>query len=250
MFKVSSFAADYDEARDKFLAAARLADATMYRFDNPTKGPKGGSLSTDVAWVGPADASKIVMTISSTHGVEGFSGSGVQVNWLSQVGGTTLPADTALLFVHAINPYGFSWLRRVTEEGNDLNRNYADHSKPYPINKGYEEIHDWLLPRVSALVHHGGAGSTALALKAGIPSVTIYFGFDQKLWGDRVHALGAGPAPISAERLTAAALASAITEAIGTPRIRARAQHVASLIGPEDGVGKAVSIVRASLGRT
>ena len=61
--------------------------------------------------------------------------------------------------------------------------------------------YDWLLPRVSALVHHGGAGSTALALKAGIPSVTIYFGFDQKLWGDRVHALGAGPAPISAERL-------------------------------------------------
>jgi hypothetical protein len=147
MFKISSFAADYDEARDKFLAAARLANARMYRFDNPTKGPKGGALSTDVAWVGPEDASKIVMTISSTHGVEGFSGSGVQVNWLGQIGGTTLPADTALLFVHAINPYGFSWLRRVTEEGNDLNRNYVDHSKPYPINKGYEEIHDWLLPR-------------------------------------------------------------------------------------------------------
>ena len=57
MSNVQSFAADYSEARDKFLAAARLADAQTFRYDNPTKGPKGESLSTDVAWVGPADAS-------------------------------------------------------------------------------------------------------------------------------------------------------------------------------------------------
>ena len=147
MANIHSFAADYSEARDKFLSAARIANAAMMRYDNQTKGPKGESLSTDVARVGPDDASKIVVTISSTHGAEGYCGSGVQVDWLATIGAGGLPKDTAALFIHAINPYGFAWTRRVTEEGNDLNRNYVDHSKPYPINKGYADIHDWLIPR-------------------------------------------------------------------------------------------------------
>ena len=147
MANIHSFAADYSEARDKFLSAARIANAAMMRYDNPTKGPKGESLSTDVARVGPEDASKIVVTISSTHGAEGYCGSGVQVDWLASIGAGGLPKDTAALFIHAINPYGFAWTRRVTEEGNDLNRNYVDHSKPYPINKGYADIADWLIPK-------------------------------------------------------------------------------------------------------
>ena len=136
----------YSEARDKFLAAARVAGATTYRYDNPTKGPKGEALSTDVARLGPDDASQVVVTISSTHGVEGYCGSGFQVDWLASVGAAGLPKDTAAVFVHAINPYGFAWTRRVTEEGNDLNRNYVDHSKPYPVNEGYLEIADFLVP--------------------------------------------------------------------------------------------------------
>ncbi len=147
MPNIYSFASDYSEAREKFLSAARIADAAMARYDNPTKGPKGESLSTDVARIGPDDASKIVVTISSTHGAEGYCGSGVQVDWLASIGAGGLPKDTAALFIHAINPYGFAWTRRVTEEGNDLNRNYVDHSKPYPINTGYADIHDWLIPK-------------------------------------------------------------------------------------------------------
>jgi len=100
-----------------------------------------------VARLGPDDASKIVMTISSTHGVEGYCGSGFQVDWLASVGAAGLPRDTAAVMVHAINPYGFAWTRRVTEEGNDLNRNYVDHSKPYPVNEGYLEIADYLIPK-------------------------------------------------------------------------------------------------------
>ena len=146
MFDIASFASDYDEAREKFLAAAKRAGAKTHRYDNPAKGPTGGSLSTDVAWLGPDDASKVVVTVSSTHGVEGFCGSGFQVDWLRQAKAASLPKGTAALFVHAINPYGFAWLRRVTEEGNDLNRNYVDHSKPYPENPGYLEIADWLIP--------------------------------------------------------------------------------------------------------
>ena len=146
MPNIRSFAADYSEARDKFLAAARLADAATHRFDNPAKGPKGEALSTDIAWVGPSDASKVVVAISSTHGVEGFCGSGVQVDWLASAGAKGLPSDSAALIVHAINPYGFAWLRRVTEEGNDLNRNYVDHTQPYPVNEGYLEIAEFLIP--------------------------------------------------------------------------------------------------------
>ena len=143
---VQSFAATYSEAREKFLAAARIAGAATSRYDNPVKGPGGESLSTDVARLGPDDASKVVVAISSTHGVEGYCGSGFQVDWLATVGAAALPKDTAVLFIHAINPYGFAWTRRVTEEGNDLNRNYVDHSKPYPVNEGYLEIADWLVP--------------------------------------------------------------------------------------------------------
>lgn len=146
MSSIQSFAADYSEARDKFLAAARIAGAATSRYDNPAKGPKGEMLSTDVARLGPDDAAKIVVTLSSTHGVEGYCGSGFQVDWLAMVGAAGLPKDTAALFVHAINPYGFAWTRRVTEEGNDLNRNYVDHGKPYPVNEGYLEIADWLVP--------------------------------------------------------------------------------------------------------
>src|SRR4026209_2085849 len=83
MANVHSFAASYSEARDKFLAAARVAGATTYRYDNPRKGPKGEALSTDVARLGPDDASRVVVTISRTHGVEGYCGSGFQANWLA-----------------------------------------------------------------------------------------------------------------------------------------------------------------------
>jgi len=147
MSAIHSFATSYDEARDKFLAAARIADAWTHRYDNPTKGPGGEALSTDLAWLGPQDASKVVVTISSTHGVEGYCGSGFQVDWLASTGAAGLPDGTAALFIHAINPYGFAWTRRVTEEGNDLNRNYVDHGKPYPENKGYLEIADDLIPK-------------------------------------------------------------------------------------------------------
>lgn len=147
MANIHSFAATYSEARDKFLAAACIANAATVRYDNPVKGPKGEALSTDVARIGPDDAQKIVVTISSTHGAEGYCGSGVQVDWLAGIGAAGLPKDTAVLHVHAINPYGFAWTRRVTEEGNDLNRNYVDHSKPYPANNGYADIANWLIPK-------------------------------------------------------------------------------------------------------
>jgi hypothetical protein len=142
----SRFARDYSEARAKFLAAVRLLGGRHRSYPNPRRGPAGEELATDTAWFGPAQAPKVVVLVSATHGVEGFCGSGAQIDWLLGPGLAEFGRDTALLVVHAINPHGFAWLRRVTEEGCDLNRNFIDFTAPLPANPGYDELADALLP--------------------------------------------------------------------------------------------------------
>lgn len=142
------FAGDYQEARRKFREAATRAGAALSsHVHSKARGPKGEGLSTDVASLGPRDASRILLTISGTHGAEGFCGSGAQVGAFSAGLGRELPADTALIAVHAINPYGFAWIRRVTEDNVDLNRNFVDHQGKLPSNDGYIELADAICPR-------------------------------------------------------------------------------------------------------
>ncbi|MFQ5774260.1 MAG: M14 family metallopeptidase [Kiloniellaceae bacterium] len=141
------FSADYREARRKFLDAAAAAGARIAHHRNPRRGPSGEALFADSAWLGPEDAERVLVTISATHGVEGFCGSGVQVGWFEAGFHKDMPDGLALLAIHAINPYGFAWLRRVTEDNVDLNRNFVDHAKPYPVNAGYEELHEAICPR-------------------------------------------------------------------------------------------------------
>jgi sterol 3beta-glucosyltransferase len=105
--------------------------------------------------------------------------------------------------------------------------------------------HDWLLPRMAAAVHHGGAGTTAAALRAGVPAVVVPFTNDQPFWGAVVHRLGAGPAPIPRRRLTPTALATAIDAAVADGHLRARAVELAARIGAEDGVGEAIRLIEA-----
>jgi uncharacterized protein DUF2817 len=140
------FSATYAEARAKFVAAAQDAGGALARYENPNKGPDGGDLSTDVAWFGPKSAEKVLVMVSATHGVEGFCGSGAQIDWLRRGEVAALPEGTAALLVHAINPYGFAWLRRVTEENVDLNRNWLDFAAPLPQNPGYDELADAAVP--------------------------------------------------------------------------------------------------------
>lgn len=142
----SSFSADYHQARDQFLAAAREACATLDAYDCPARGPKGEPLTTDVAWIGERQAPKVLVAISGTHGVEGFCGSGFQVDWLRSGIHRSLPPGTAVLFIHAINPYGFAWIRRVNEDNVDLNRNYLQPGKPLPANPAYDEMAHALVP--------------------------------------------------------------------------------------------------------
>lgn len=141
------FSADYAEARAKFRAAAQEAGGQLESYVNPNAhGPKGEELATDLAYFGPADARAIFVTNSATHGVEGFCGSGAQIAAIRSGLLREVPSGVAVLMIHAINPYGFAWLRRVTEENVDLNRNFIDHDAGHPANPNYNEIHDLLVP--------------------------------------------------------------------------------------------------------
>ncbi|MCX6057033.1 MAG: glycosyltransferase [Chloroflexi bacterium] len=103
--------------------------------------------------------------------------------------------------------------------------------------------HDWLFPRVAAVVHHGGAGTTAAGLRAGVPSIVIPFLIDQPFWGKRVHELGVGPAPIPRSKLTVDRLAHAIHEAVTNKAMRQRAADLGAKIQAEDGIANAVKII-------
>jgi hypothetical protein len=140
------FAASYAEAKGKFLDAAKGAGAELTSHPHPLKGPAGEDLALDVARLGPADAGRVLVTSSATHGIEGFCGSGCQVGFLESGLHRELPAGTALLHVHAHNPHGFAHQRRVTEDNVDLNRNFIDFSAPPPANPDYDEVHPWLVP--------------------------------------------------------------------------------------------------------
>ena len=108
--------------------------------------------------------------------------------------------------------------------------------------------HSWLFPRMAAVVHHGGAGTTAEGLRAGVPAVITPFVFDQYFWGARIKALGLGPAPIPQKKLSAQRLAAAIQLAVNDPGIRQRARSIGESIRAEDGTGNAVKIVETYFG--
>jgi UDP:flavonoid glycosyltransferase YjiC (YdhE family) len=107
---------------------------------------------------------------------------------------------------------------------------------------------DWLFPQVAVAVHHGGAGTTAAALRAGIPSVVIPFGLDQPFWGRQVRRLGVGPAPIPPKRLTANRLAKAIQTALQDQSMRRCASDIGERVRSEDGVQNAADIIGTVLG--
>lgn len=99
--------------------------------------------------------------------------------------------------------------------------------------------HDWLFPRCSAVVHHGGAGTTATGLKAGCPTTIVPFFGDQFFWGDRIHQRGLGPAPIPISQLSVETLTDAIRFML-QPEVKSQAMELAKLIENEDGVAAAV----------
>ncbi|RMG97564.1 MAG: glycosyltransferase [Chloroflexi bacterium] len=108
--------------------------------------------------------------------------------------------------------------------------------------------HDWLFARVSAVIHHGGAGTTAAGLKAGVPNILVPYFADQFFWADRIRRLGVGPAGIPRRRLTVDALTQAIERVLGDETMRQRAARLGEKIRAEDGVAQAVSLIREIVG--
>jgi UDP:flavonoid glycosyltransferase YjiC (YdhE family) len=123
----------------------------------------------------------------------------------------------------------------------------ADVDLPDTIYKVAAIPHDWLFPRMAAAVHHGGAGTTAAALRAGIPSVIIPHIMDQPFWGQRVFDLGVGPQPLPRKKVTAERLAKAIAMTRNDKDMKRQASTLAKQIGAEHGVTRAVELMSSYL---
>ena len=137
------FSGTYVEARQKFLDAAAHRHATLESFVLPgQRGALGEPLAIDVAGIGVADAERLLILSSGTHGPEGFCGSGCQIAALfdDDLIARLARAGVGLLLIHAINPYGFSYLQRTNQDNVDLNRNHIDFSAALPVNDAYPDV--------------------------------------------------------------------------------------------------------------
>ena len=143
-----AFAPCYAPARQKFLQASVGAGLRVDAQALGLRGLEREQLAMDVTLDGDPDAPHLLIVTSACHGVEGHCGSGVQVfalhdaEWREKA----RAAGVAVLYVHALNPHGFSYGRRVTQENVDLNRNFVDFSRPRPVNAAYAALDALLLP--------------------------------------------------------------------------------------------------------
>ncbi len=194
------FSAHYAGAREKFRNAATGVPAAQATYHNPATGPEGIDLSADTAWLGPRNAERVLVIMSGTHGAETFSGSAIQVGLLRSGIAEEIARDIGLLLIHAINPSGFAWVRRVTEGNIDLNRNFIDRAKPYPRNAGYELLRDSICPpawsgaarsaadaRLDGYAGKHGSMALQTAIMAGqnVDDHGVFYGGLQPTWSNR-----------------------------------------------------------------
>ncbi|MEU9236294.1 M14 family metallopeptidase [Streptomyces subrutilus] len=197
-----AFPSDYARARADFLRAAEAAGARLRSFALPGhRGPDGDELCVDTAYVGPPGPHKLLVTVSGTHGIEGFCGSACQTGILLREGmAREAGPGTGVLLVHALNPYGFAYLRRVNEDNVDLNRNFVDHAAP-PHNDAYDAVHPALVPPGSSAFVPGElvAGLSALRDRLGPQTLQeavtrgqyrhadgLFYGGVRPVWSQRV----------------------------------------------------------------
>jgi hypothetical protein len=205
---LNAFSQSYAEARRKFLAAAGEAGLEVTSYRHPLHGVGTEELALDVALDGAPDADKLLIVSSGCHGVEGYCGSGVQVFALGnpEFRAQCAAKGVAVLYLHAINPYGFSHTRRVTHENVDLNRNFQDFSKPLPGNAAYKELHPVLLPNtwppgvtnqlhIAWLMATKGMKWLQTAVSGGQYDMPdgLFYGGTQPTWSNKTvrHVLGA-----------------------------------------------------------
>jgi UDP:flavonoid glycosyltransferase YjiC (YdhE family) len=141
---------------------------------------------------------------------------------------------------HRINRRGV--LARGWEELNDSS---LDPGRFIVVN---EIPHDWLFTRMAVLIHHGGAGTTASAFRAGVPQLVVPHMQDQPFWGNKTYQLGVGARPVSRGRLTSDSLSRALQSIFDNPSIQTRAREIGEQIRAERGLEKAVAVVERAFG--
>lgn len=211
--ETGTFSLSYAQARAKFLLAANDHGLTVTSYPLDLPGRDGEALAVDAAWHGPRNATRLLLLTSGVHGVEGYCGSGAQVallrdrSWMERADS----ADIAVLYVHGLNPHGFSHIRRVTQENVDLNRNFQDFSRPLPPNPAYCKLHPRLLPPTWPPTWSNRAAIVGLIATRGLRQLQtaisggqyerpdgMFFGGTQPVWSNhmlravlRDHAAGA-----------------------------------------------------------
>ncbi len=138
------FSKNYIEARSQFLLRAHKKNAIVISYKHPMKGFFSEDLYTDTACIGSKNAKNILIIVSGVHGAEAFCGSAIQNAFLNE---EIFLKNTKVLLIHAINPFGFSHIQRENEDNIDLNRNFLNHDKTYPVNNEYTKLSKFLIPQ-------------------------------------------------------------------------------------------------------
>lgn len=197
------FAKDYFHARQNFLAACDGVALPVQSHLHPSaNGPDGEDLFLDIAELGNPNAENAIVLVSATHGVEGFCGSACQTGIIKHLSDVTANNEIRLVFIHALNPYGFAWGRRVNEGNIDLNRNFVNFKDDLPDNRGYEMLRDALVPvdlqaqslkaarrRISDYARTNGYDKLQAAITSGqyIDPQGLYFGGRQASWSNEIY---------------------------------------------------------------
>lgn len=204
------FSSDYAAARARFRAAAEAAGFSLVAEPIDQEGPTGESLTIDFAYRGPKRPSRAIVLSSGTHGVEGYFGSAIQIALLekstrwgrlhpeSRMRFTGQDEDVGILMVHALNPYGFAWVRRVNEDNVDLNRNFLSEGEPYSgAPDGYRDL-DSLLnpPSAPRLLDPFYPQAGAKLAKYGMPALKSAIAVGQYEYPEGLFFGGKGPAKV------------------------------------------------------
>jgi hypothetical protein len=139
------FSADYFTARTRFRTAVEAARGRLESLGLDARGPRGEALGIDIGLFGAERPRRVLLHSSGLHGVEGFAGSAIQLQFLDAI--PALPADAALIVVHILNPFGMAWLRRVNEDNIDLNRNFLTDGSYAGAPKHYAAVDLFLNPQ-------------------------------------------------------------------------------------------------------
>ncbi len=210
------FATSYKHARSKFLEASVDVAWQSETYLKHSLGLQGEALAMDVVHIGPIDARRLLIVSSACHGVEGYAGSAAQIMCLRDrsLQQQLQNQGVSIMLVHALNPYGFSYSRRVTAENVDLNRNCVDFSQQLPCNPAYASLHSLLLPSVwpptpdnihaiAATIKANGMRSFQEAVTRGQYEYSdgIFYGGSAPTWSQRMFSAVLEKIPLSIDHI-------------------------------------------------